>query len=150
MPHAAGFCYIVQSQCLLTAWPEWHALQVETGQTLATFIFKDILCRWGAVERIVTDNSTAFVAALNTLANQYGIRHIHILAYNSCANRIVERQHCTIHESLVKACKGNIAKWPTLAPMCSGPTTSQQEKQPGTCPFTWLTVWSPFFPLTLH
>lgn len=116
MPHAAGFRYIVQARCSLTAWPEWRALQVETSRTLATFIFEDILCRWGAVEEIVTDNSTAFVAALDTLADRYGIQHIHISAYNSHTNGIVERQHCTIRESLVKACEGNIAKWPTLAP----------------------------------
>jgi hypothetical protein len=73
MPHAAGFRYIVQARCSLTAWPEWRVLQVETGRTLAAFIFEDLLCRWGAVEEIVTDNGTAFIAALDTLANRYGI-----------------------------------------------------------------------------
>lgn len=73
MPHTAGFRYIVQARCSLTAWPEWCALRVETSRTLAAFIFEDILCRWGAVEEIVTDNGTAFVAALDTLADRYGI-----------------------------------------------------------------------------
>jgi transposase InsO family protein len=63
---------------------------------LAAFIFEDILCRWDAVEEIVTDNGTAFVAALDLLADRYGIRHICISAYNSHANGIVERQHRTI------------------------------------------------------
>jgi len=54
------------------------------------------LCRWDAVEEIVTDNGTAFVAALDLLADRYGIRHIRISAYNSRANGIVERQHRTI------------------------------------------------------
>ena len=45
MPPAAGFRYIVQARCSLTAWPEWRALRTETARTLAAFIFEDILCR---------------------------------------------------------------------------------------------------------
>ncbi len=44
-------------------------LQTETSRTLATFIFEDLLCQWGAIEEIVMDNSTAFVTALDTLAD---------------------------------------------------------------------------------
>ena len=103
MPPAAGYRYIVQVCCLLTAWAKWRALRVEMGRTLAAFIFEDILCQWGAVEEIVTDNSTAFVAALTYLADRYGIRHIQISAYNSRVNGIVEQQHRTIRQSIVKA-----------------------------------------------
>jgi hypothetical protein len=59
-------------------------------------------CRWGAVEEIVTDNGMANVVALDWLAERFGIRHIRISAYNSRANGIVERQHRTIRESIVK------------------------------------------------
>jgi hypothetical protein len=115
MPHASGYQYIVQARCSLTAWPEWHALCTETGRTLGAFLFEEILCRWEAVEEIVTDNGTAFVAALNWLKQRFGIRHIRISAYNSRVNGIVERQHRTIRESIVKACEGNASKWPTVA-----------------------------------
>src|SRR6266850_5129495 len=54
MPLAGGYRYIVQASCSLTAWPEWCALRVETGHTIGAFIFEEILCRWGAVEEIVT------------------------------------------------------------------------------------------------
>jgi hypothetical protein len=65
MPRTSGFRYIVQAHCSLTAWPEWRALHVETGCTLGLFIFEDILCRWGAVREIVTDNGTAYVVVLD-------------------------------------------------------------------------------------
>jgi integrase-like protein/reverse transcriptase-like protein len=90
MPLASGFRFIVQARCSLTAWPEWHALRSETGRTLGSFIFEELLCHWGAIEEIVTDNGTAYVAMLDWLANKYGIHHIHISAYNSQANGIVE------------------------------------------------------------
>jgi hypothetical protein len=96
MPPASGFCYLVQACCSLTTWPEWCTLCLETGHTLGSFIFEEILCRWGAVEEIVTDNGTAYVAALDWLANKFGIHYIQISAYNSRANGIVECQHQTI------------------------------------------------------
>jgi len=115
MPHAGGYRYIIQAWCLLTAWPEWHVLQGETGQTIGTFIFEEIMCRWGAASEIVTNNGTAYVTALDWLADRYGICHIHISVYNSRANSIVEWQHRTIHDLLVKACKGKPSRWPTVA-----------------------------------
>jgi hypothetical protein len=90
MPPVSGFRYISQARCSLTAWPEWCALRTETGRTLGAFLFEDILCRWGAVEEVITDNGTPYVAALDWLADRYGIRHIRISPYNSRANSIVE------------------------------------------------------------
>jgi len=96
MPASHGFTYIVQARCSLTAWPEFRMLRKETGRTLGAFLFEDVLCRWGAVEEIVTDNGSPFVAALNWLVHKYHIRHIRISAYNSKANGLVERSHRTI------------------------------------------------------
>ena len=112
MPKAQGFSFIVQARCSLSNWPEFRMLRTETGRTLGAFIFEEILCRWGGVEEIVTDNGTPFVAALDWLAQKYGIRHICISAYNSKANGIVERSHRTIRNSLIKACNGDVTQWP--------------------------------------
>ena len=135
MPPARGFHYIIQAQSSLLAWPKWHALRAKTGHTLAAFIFKDILCRWGAVEEIITDNSKAFVAVLDDLADRYSIRHIRISAYNSCANGIVKQQHRTIRESIVKACEGNVSKWPSIAPHAFWADHVTTRKSTGHSPF---------------
>jgi hypothetical protein len=61
MPLASGFCYILHCpspSVFLSVWPEWCALRLETDCTLGSFIFEEILCRWGAAEEIVTDNGT--------------------------------------------------------------------------------------------
>jgi hypothetical protein len=87
---AQGFSYVVQARCSLSAWPEWRMLRKENGWTLGAFLFEEVLCRWGGVEEIVSDNGTPFVAALDWLAEKYSIRHICISAYNSRANGIVE------------------------------------------------------------
>ena len=85
--------YIVQAHCVLTAYPKWRMLHSENASAFASFIFEDILCRWGALAKIVTDNGPAFVQAFNVLADQYNIRHICISPYNSQANGVVERHH---------------------------------------------------------
>jgi hypothetical protein len=115
MPTAHGYSHIVQARCSLSSWPEFRMLRKETGRTLGAFLFEEILCRWGAIEEIVSDNGTPFIAAIDWLGQKYSIRHIRISAYNSKANGIVERSHRTIRDSLVKACNGDITQWPTLA-----------------------------------
>jgi hypothetical protein len=77
------------------------------------FIFEEILCHWGALEEIVTDNGLAFVEALNWLAEQYGIHHICISLYNSQANGIVERRHLDLREAMMKECNREERKWLT-------------------------------------
>ena len=45
----------------------------ETGEAIGKFIHEEILCHWGAVLEIVTDNGTAFVMAMEYLVKIYGI-----------------------------------------------------------------------------
>ena len=149
MPFAGGYQYIVQARCSLTAWPEWRALCKENGRTLGAFIFEEILCRWGAVEEIVTDNGTAYIAALDWLAGRYGIHHIRISAYNSRANGIVERQHRTIRESLVKACDSDTSKWPTVAPLVFWADRATIRKSTGYSPFHMAHGVEPILPFDI-
>jgi transposase InsO family protein len=115
MPLVQGYRYIVQARCSLISWPEWRKLKKENGRTLGAFIFEEILCRWGGLEEIVTDNGPAMLAALEWLSEKYHINHIRISAYNSKANGIVERSHRTIRDSIVKACDGDITRWVNMA-----------------------------------
>jgi hypothetical protein len=113
MPHAAGYRYIVQAHCSLSSYPEHRKLCKENGSTIGAFIFEEILCCWGALEEIITDNGPAFVEALNWLAEQYRIHHICISPYNSQANGIVERCHLDVREAIMKVCDGEERKWLT-------------------------------------
>ena len=85
-----GFKYLVQGHCLLTHFPEFHSLCIETGKTIGNWIFKDILCQWGMLCKIATDNGLAFIKVLGYLAKCYHIHHICISGYNSHINGIAE------------------------------------------------------------
>jgi len=114
MPRAQGYSYLVQARCSLSAYPEWRPVRSESGKAIAAFIFEEILCRWGALAEIVTDNGTPFVAALEVLREKYHVHHIRISPYNSRANGIVERQHFPVREAAIKAADGNENHWPNV------------------------------------
>ena len=65
----------------------------EMGAAVGKFIFEDLLCRWGTVEEIITDNGVLILAGLNWLTKKYHITHICISPYNKQANGIVEQSH---------------------------------------------------------
>jgi hypothetical protein len=86
-------------------------LEDENAYTLGCFIFEEVLCRWGAVAEIVTDNGGAWIKAVKWLSKRYGIHHIKISGYNSRANGIVERRHYDGREAISKACEGDLDLW---------------------------------------
>jgi hypothetical protein len=87
----------------------------ETAQTLGDWIFKDILCQWGMLIKIISDNSKAFIAALSHLEKKYHVKHIWISSYNSRTNSIVEHLHFDIQQALFKASDRADNKWSQVA-----------------------------------
>jgi hypothetical protein len=91
----------------ITSWPEARALVAENSKAIAEWLFQDIICRWGCLREIITDNGKPFIAALKYLEEKYGIKGIRISAYNSKANGKVERPHWDLRQMLYKACNGD-------------------------------------------
>ena len=102
LPQSSGYSCIVQARCSLSGWPEWRALTSESSQTVAKFFFEEVVCRWGAVPEVVTDNGSSFLGEFRKLATRFQIHQIRISPYNSKANGIVERRHRDVREALMK------------------------------------------------
>jgi hypothetical protein len=115
MPKAGGYRYIVQARCTLTSYPEWRMSHSDKVVGLASFIFEDILCRWGPMSEIVTDNGPSFIQALEFLTERHGIQHIWISPYNLQANGNIECWHFDIWEAIMKSCDGKEVCWPHTA-----------------------------------
>ena len=111
LPKAGGFRYLVQGRCSLTHYVEFRMLRKETGTTIGDWLFEDVLCRWGGLTEIVSDNGPPFVKALEYLARKYRIHHIRISGYNSRANGLVERPHFDVRQALFKSVDGDQSKW---------------------------------------
>lgn len=149
MPRAGGYRYVVHARCSLSSYPEWRMLRRETGNTIGAFIFQEILCRWGAVEEIQTDNGTPFVKALDYLAKTYGIHHIRISPYNSQAQGPVERRHFDVRESLIKAADGNENRWHEVAHSVLWAERVTTQKSTGYSPYYIAHGIEPLFPFDL-
>ena len=111
LPKSGGFRYLIQGRCSLIHYPEFRMLRRETGTTIGDWLFEDILCRWGALTEIVSDNGPPFIKALDYLAKKYHIHHIRISGYNSRANGLVERPHFDVRQALFKSVDGDQSKW---------------------------------------
>src|SRR5882724_9389861 len=105
---AQGYRYIIAARDDLSGAAEGRKLKRATARTVSQFIFEELICRYGAISEIITDNGPEVKGATEELLRRHGIPQIHISPYNSQANGVVERGHFTIREGLVKACEGKI------------------------------------------
>ena len=111
-PASNGCKYIVHGRDNLSSWPEARALRDEKARTIALWLYEDILCRWGAIKTIVTDNGSPFIAAAQWIEKKWGIKHITISPYNSQANGLIEKPHWDIRQMLYKTTgAANVSKW---------------------------------------
>ena len=149
MPPSGSYKLITQARCSLSTWPEWRALRAETAKTLGDWMYEDILCRWGALREIVTDNGPAFLAALDYLSKRYHIRHIRISGYNSRANGLVERTHFDVRQSLFKAVDGDQSKWSAGAHSVFWAERVTVRKRMGCSPYFAVTGSHPIIPLDI-
>jgi hypothetical protein len=134
-PELMPLDYSCGRSIIVRLYPEFDMLTRETAETLGKFIFNNILCRWGTLSEIITDNSPPFIAALNWLTKKYHVSHICISAYNKQANGLVEHSHHTIRESIVRACAEDISRWPQVTPHVFWADRVTAKKSIGYSPF---------------
>ncbi|KZV95171.1 hypothetical protein EXIGLDRAFT_587039, partial [Exidia glandulosa HHB12029] len=51
-----GRKYVIQARCALASYPEWRSLVKTSAEAVGRFILEELLCRWGVIGEIVTDN----------------------------------------------------------------------------------------------
>ena len=116
MPTAGSYRYIVAARDDLSGAAEGRALRKCNARAIAQFVWEEILCRYGAIGQITTDNGPEVRAEFTQLMDRYHIPHVKISAYNSKANGVVERGHFTIREAILKACEGKVKHWADYVP----------------------------------
>jgi hypothetical protein len=76
--------YIVDIHDDLTGWLEARMLSKKSANLVADFLWQDVICRFGCIPQITTDNGTEFQGAVNILAKRYSISHSDI-TLQSCS-----------------------------------------------------------------
>ena len=146
----SGYNAVTVARCGLTGWPEARALINENAETLGDWIFEDILCRWGCIKQIVTDNGPAIKKAMVHIEAKYGVKGILITPYNKQANGKVERGHWDIRQSLFKVCKGHPEEWPAFLHEVLWAERITVKRTLGHSPFYAVTGCEPVLPLDIE
>jgi hypothetical protein len=147
-PASNGCKYIVHGRDNLSSWPEGRALKDEKARSIALWLYEDVLCRWGSLRTIVTDNGESFKAALKWIAQKWGIKHITISPYNSRANGKVERPHWDVRQMLYKATgAANTSKWYWFLNAVLWADRVSIRKRTGCSPYFMVTGAHPILPL---
>lgn len=97
----------------------------------------------------MSDNGTAFVAALGPLAKKSNIRHIRISGYNSRASGVVERPHFDVRQALFKAADGNQMRWAQVAHSVIWSERITTRRRLGCSPYFIVTGTHPIIPLDI-
>ena len=150
MPAAQSFTCIVACRDDLSGVSEVKALRAASSQEIARFFWEQIICRYGGVEQVVTDNGPETKGAFEILMKKYGIPHTRISPYNSKANGVVERGHFTLREGLIKACEGQVNRWPSLLPHAAFADRITIRRSTGFSPYYLLHGVHPILPMDLR
>jgi hypothetical protein len=149
-PKSNGCGHIAHGRCGMSSWMEGRPLKVENGKAIANWLFEDIICRWGCITEIVTDNGGPYTAAVGWLEQKYGIKGIKISPYNSKANGKIERPHWDIRQMLYKATGGNPSKWYWFFHHVMWADRISIRKGLGCSPFFLVTGANPILPLDIQ
>jgi len=99
-----GFKYIVFARDDLSGWVEGRAIQENNSQTVAKFLFEDIITKHGCLEQIIVDGGPENKRISEHLLSNCKIKRTLVLAYHPQANGLIERGHQAIVNAITKYC----------------------------------------------
>jgi len=99
----SGKRYIIVATEYLTKWVEARALENIQANTVAKFIYEEIICRHGAPKVLLSDRGTSFVNSIvDALCETMKTSHVLTTAYHPQTNGLTERFNKTLCEMLNK------------------------------------------------
>jgi transposase InsO family protein len=102
-----GARYIIIAVDFLTRWVEAKAVKSADAATASTFIYEDIVCRYGTPECLQSDNGTHFInEVIESLNKTLKIHHRRSTPYYPQSNGRVERVVGTLKANLKRAVDG--------------------------------------------
>ena len=118
----------------------------ENTDAIAKWLFEDIICHRGTLNKIVTNNGPPIIKVVTHLAQKYHLNHICISGYNKHTNSIAERPHFDVRQALFKAINGDQSKWSTAAYSVFWSERVTVRRRMGCSPYYAATGAHPLFP----
>src|SRR6266540_3488264 len=98
-----GNRYIVVVMDYFSRWLEARPLKAANADTEATFLYKEIICRFEASRILQSDKGTHFInEVIQRLTKRFKIKHSLLSPYHLQSNGLVERFNKTLCEGIAK------------------------------------------------
>ena len=101
---AGQYKYLIVARDDLSAWVEAVPLVKLTSNNVAKFLLEYWVYQYGSIKTVTTDNGAKFEKEFVKEVQKIGAKQILTSPYYPEANRMVERGHKTIKDTLVKMC----------------------------------------------
>src|SRR6266498_2940943 len=106
-----GNRYIVVAIDYFLRWPEAKPLKTANADTVATFLYEEIICRFEALRILQSDRGTHFINELiQRLTKRFKIKYSLSSPYHPQSNGLVERFNKTLCEGIAKLVK-EVDQW---------------------------------------
>ncbi len=103
--------YIVVTMNYFSRWLEARLLKAANANTVATFLYEKIICRFGVPRILQSDRGTHFVNELiQRLTKRFKIKYSLLSPYHPQSNGLVERFNKTLCEEIAKLAK-EVNQW---------------------------------------
>jgi len=137
-PGPDGSKYVLLLVETLTRWPEAFCIKDQRSETIAEILYREIICRHGAMESLLSDRGTTFLSdVIKSLCKLFEIRRLHTSSFHPQSNSAAERYNSSILNALRCHLDGHHDRWPDyIAPILAAYRASVCTK---------FTHYSPYF-----
>ena len=98
-----GNRYIIVAVDYFSRWPEAQPLKEANANTVANFLYREIICRFGAPQVLQSDRGTHFLnQVIKELTEKFRIKHSLSSPYHPQSNGLVERFNRSLCQGLAK------------------------------------------------
>lgn len=112
-----GFKYILLVIDAYSKWPEAFPLASTEATEVAWVLYKEIFCRYGAPDTLLSDRGQQFMSKLvNELCSIFSVTKLKTSAYHPQTNAQAERFNSFLTQSLRTVCSENTQEWPKKIP----------------------------------
>jgi len=104
--------YIILATDYATKWVEARAIIRNDAHTSASFLFEQIMMRFGCLLELVSDRGTHFLnEVISNLTARYVIKHRKIIPYNPITNGLTKRANGIVGNILTKVVSAHKTDW---------------------------------------
>jgi transposase InsO family protein len=113
----AGNRHIITAIDYATRWVVAKAVPRMDADTVAAFLYHEILMHYGAPYEIISDRGSSLLAeSVKNYEEIQRIRHKASTPYHPQTNGMVERMHATLGACITKLCDSNANRWDEFLP----------------------------------